>query len=98
MPTRMYLVELKKKKVLVEATSQEAAIRTATAPLVKSCTIPTPLEVARMMRDNVETIAPSLTPAAKPEPEPQGEGVGRLGITDGDDSGGESGEQGPEGC
>jgi hypothetical protein len=81
MPTRMYLVELTKKKVLVEAASQEAAIRTATAKMVKSCTIPTPLEVARLMRDGTETIAPSLAPMAAKEPENEGgAGVGKLGL------------------
>lgn len=94
MAKRMYLVELKRKKVLVEATSQEAAIRAATAPMVKSCTIPTPLEVARLMRDNVETIAPSLAPLPPAEGENVGEGVGRLGITDGGADGGEPIEEG----
>lgn len=84
MPKRMYLVDLKRKKVLVEAASQEAAIKAATAPMVKSCTIPTPLETARLMNDGVEIISDTIQ---RPTPEPEqasseGEGVGRLGIQD----------------
>lgn len=85
MATRMYLVELKKKNVLVEAISVEAAIKVATAPMVKSCTLPSALEVARLMRDGVETIAPSLKPAAAkdgPPAERGEEGVGRMGLED----------------
>lgn len=87
MATRMYLVQLSRKKVLVEATSQEAAIRTATGPMVKSVTIPTPLEVARMMRDaSIEVIAPSLQPAEPPKTEGQStEGVGDMGLANGSD-------------
>jgi hypothetical protein len=79
MPARMYLVELRKKKLLVEAISVEAAIKIATAPMVKSCTIPTPLEVARLIRDGVDTIAPSVAPAQPPA------GAG-LGIVDADEN------------
>jgi hypothetical protein len=104
MSTRMYLVTLTKKKVLVEASSQEMAIRTATKSMVKSVTIPTPLEVARMLRDEVEVISPTLAaqkPAVEPEKQSEGgEGVGRMGLaagqpgnaTDGDDSGGQQSE------
>lgn len=98
MPTRMYLVELKKKKVLVEAASQEAAVQKATKPMVKGVSIPTPLEVARLMRDGVEVISPSVTPPEPPAEKPQGEqgeGVGRMGLADGDDGGGSEGGGAP---
>lgn len=88
MATRMYLVDLKRKKVLVEATSQEAAVRTATKSMVRSVTIPTPLEVARMMREGtVEVItADGPAPAADDSSEqPQGEGAGRLGLSEAGD-------------
>jgi hypothetical protein len=81
MPARMYLVELRKKKLLIEAISVEAAIKTATAPMVKSCTIPTPLEVARLIRDGVETIAPSV---ASPQPA-AGAGPG-LGLVESEEN------------
>lgn len=85
MAKRMYLVHLTRKKVLVESTSQEAAIRAATAQMVRSCTIPTALEVAKMMSDEaVEKIIPSLGPTPeKPTANPaegDADGVGRLGI------------------
>jgi hypothetical protein len=64
MATRMYLVDLKRKKVLVEARSQEAAIMAATAPSVRSVTIPTPLETARMVREGVEVISSTIAAAA----------------------------------
>lgn len=83
MAKRMYLVQLTRKKVLVEATSQEAAIREATKPLVKSCTIPTPLEVARLMQDDTVEVISETVESARPKPIARGDaqredGVGPL--------------------
>lgn len=98
MATRLYLVELRKKKVLVEAASQEAAIKRATAPTVKRVTIPTPLEALRYQREGVEVLsgpAPatgSETETQSPAPEgqqaeAQGEGdvQGGAGEAEGED-------------
>lgn len=93
MAKRMYLVQLTRKKVLVEASSQETAVREATKSMVKSVTIPTPLETAKLMRDDtVEVIAPSLGPATPAEQSDQGgDGVGRMGLGDGDNAMGDNG-------
>lgn len=86
---RLYLVRLKlgtRKPIenyLVEARSQEEAIKSVTAPLVESVTIPTPLEAFKLQQEGAQIISPSLTTKpAEPEPQGDGEGVGRLGLSD----------------
>lgn len=58
--TRLYKVETKigrkKQTFLAEATSQEQAIRLAVDPLVKSCTIPSPIETARLIGEGVQIL------------------------------------------
>lgn len=58
--TRLYKVETKigrkKQTFLAEATSQEQAIRLAVDPLVKACTIPSPIETARLIGEGVQIL------------------------------------------
>jgi hypothetical protein len=103
MATRLYLVELRNKKFLVEASSKESAIQKATAPSVKKVTIPTPLETSRLIAEGVTMLTSatagqpsSVTQEGGAEGQ-QGEGVGRLGLdgcNDGEPTGGDEGAPG----
>jgi hypothetical protein len=69
MPTRIYAVQLKSKTVLAEATSQEAAVRKATATMVKKVWIPTPLETLRLQQDGATLLTESIVTSSQ---EPSG--------------------------
>ncbi len=58
--TRLYKVDTKikrqKQTFLVEATSQEQAIRIALDPLVTACTIPSPIQTAQLISQGVQIL------------------------------------------
>lgn len=84
----VYAVDVNGEEVLVEATNQAQAIRTATRPLVKSCKALSGAEVYDRMKAGKEVL-PAVPPAA-------GEGAGDDGA-EGDPPQVEGSEQGDQG-
>jgi len=63
---RIYAVKLKGRNggtSLVEASSQEAAVRKATESLVEKVYIPTPLETLRLQQEGAKLLTESVGPA-----------------------------------
>lgn len=102
-PTRMYLVRLHQgHPFLVEAISKEQAVQRATAPLIVSVTIPTPLETIRLQHDGAVMLLaaqsePTFTQTSGDDDdsgdELQGDGTGEALPPAEDNDGAQAGEE-----